>query len=174
MEPCIQYAKTADGVSIAFWTLGEGMPLVHMPVFPFSQIQLEWQNPEYRSWYERLAKERKLVRYDARGTGLSDRDVTDYSLDAVGSQNPIRVWSGDTLRCLGSLEAPCPHGGATLRGRVGGFLICGETDGILPPHTRAGPALGAARILSFLSHSARERGMRGLRGPVYSLHVRLL
>jgi len=26
MEPRIQYAKTADGVSIAFWTLGEGMP----------------------------------------------------------------------------------------------------------------------------------------------------
>ena len=27
MEPRIQYAKTGDGVSIAFWTLGEGMPL---------------------------------------------------------------------------------------------------------------------------------------------------
>jgi hypothetical protein len=28
MEPRIQYAKTADGVSIAFWTLGQGPPLV--------------------------------------------------------------------------------------------------------------------------------------------------
>ncbi len=28
MEPRIQYAKTSDGVSIAFWTMGEGMPLV--------------------------------------------------------------------------------------------------------------------------------------------------
>jgi len=27
MEPRIQYAQTADGVSIAFWTLGGGMPL---------------------------------------------------------------------------------------------------------------------------------------------------
>ncbi len=31
METRIQYAKTADGVSIAFWTLGEGKPLVVMP-----------------------------------------------------------------------------------------------------------------------------------------------
>ena len=83
MEPRIQYAQTADGVSIAFWTLGEGMPLVGMPTIPFTHIQLEWQLPEYRRWYECLAEQRKLVRYDHRGTGLSERDVTDYSLDAL-------------------------------------------------------------------------------------------
>jgi len=82
MEPRIQYAKTSDGVSIAYWTLGEGSPLVHMPVIPFSHIQLEWQIPEYRRWYERLAEKGMLVRYDGRGSGLSDRDVTDYSVDA--------------------------------------------------------------------------------------------
>jgi class 3 adenylate cyclase len=81
MEPRIQYAQTADGVSIAFWTLGEGMPFVHMP-FLFSHTQLEWQIPELRRWYEQLAEKRKLVRYDGRGTGLSERDVADYSLDA--------------------------------------------------------------------------------------------
>jgi len=83
MEPRIQYAQTADGVSIAFWTLGEGMPLVQMPSFPFSHIQMEWQLPGWRRWYERLAEKRMLVRYDSRGTGLSDRDVTDFSLDAL-------------------------------------------------------------------------------------------
>ena len=82
MEPRVQYAKTADGVSIALWTLGEGIPLVLMLSLPFSHIQLEWQMPEFRRWYERLAERRKLVRYDGRGSGLSDRDVTDYSLDA--------------------------------------------------------------------------------------------
>jgi class 3 adenylate cyclase len=81
MEPRIQYAQTADGVSIAFWTMGEGMPLVQMPVL-FSHIQMECQWPEFRSWYERLAENRKLVRYDRRGTGLSERNVTDYPLDA--------------------------------------------------------------------------------------------
>jgi class 3 adenylate cyclase len=83
MEPRIQYAQTKDGVSIAFWTLGEGMPLVQMPNFPFSHIQLEWQVSEWRRWHERLAENGKLVRYDSRGTGLSDRDVTEFSLDSL-------------------------------------------------------------------------------------------
>jgi len=82
MEPRIQYAQTADGVSIAFATLGEGMPLVDMPALPVSHIQLERQIPEWRRWHERLAEKRKLVEYDGRGTGLSEREVTDYSLDA--------------------------------------------------------------------------------------------
>jgi len=82
MEPRIQYAKTSDGVSIAFWTLGEGTPFVQMTNPPFSHIQLEWQISGFRRWYERLAEKRKLVRFDGRGTGLSDRNVADYSLDA--------------------------------------------------------------------------------------------
>ena len=82
MEPRVQYAQTKDGVSIAFYTLGEGMPFVMMPNMPFSHLQLEWQIPEYRRWHERLAERRMLVRYDGRGHGLSDRDVNDYSLDA--------------------------------------------------------------------------------------------
>jgi class 3 adenylate cyclase len=82
MEPRIQYAQTADGVSIAFWTLGEGPPFVHMPRHLFSHIGLEWQFPEIRRWHERLAEKRMLVRYDGRGSGLSQRNVADHSLDA--------------------------------------------------------------------------------------------
>jgi class 3 adenylate cyclase len=83
MEPRIQYAQTKDGVSIAFYTLGDGMPLVYLPNIPLGHIQMEWQFPESRRWYERLAEKRKLVRYDGRGWGLSQRDVTDYSLDVL-------------------------------------------------------------------------------------------
>jgi class 3 adenylate cyclase len=82
MEPRIQYTHTADGVSIAFWTLGQGMPYVEMPNLPWSHIQLEWQIPGWRRWYERLAEKRQVVRYDGRGSGLSDRNVADYSVDA--------------------------------------------------------------------------------------------
>jgi len=82
MEPSIQYAKTTDGVSIAFCTLGVGMPLVHMPL-AFSHVQMEWRFAEYRHWYERLAEGRMLIRYDGRGNGLSQRDVSDYSLHAL-------------------------------------------------------------------------------------------
>ncbi len=45
MEPRIQYAQTSDGVSIAYWTLGEGTPFVSLPPLLWSHIQLEWQDP---------------------------------------------------------------------------------------------------------------------------------
>ncbi len=66
MEPRIQYAKTEDGVSIAFSTLGEGMPLVLMPG-PFSHIEMDWQGLGH-GWFERLAQKRMVIRYDRRGT----------------------------------------------------------------------------------------------------------
>ena len=78
----VQYTRTADGVSIACWTLGEGAPLVYLAGGPWSHIEL-WQVPECRRWYERLARRRMLVRYEVRGTGLSERNVSDYSLDAL-------------------------------------------------------------------------------------------
>jgi pimeloyl-ACP methyl ester carboxylesterase/DNA-binding CsgD family transcriptional regulator len=82
MQPRIRYAITADGVSIAFWTLGEGTPLVYMTGGPWGHVEL-WDILECRRWYERLAQERMLVRYDIRGTGYSERDVSDHSLDAL-------------------------------------------------------------------------------------------
>lgn len=81
MEPDVQYTTTSDDVSIAFWTIGSGMPLVVMPPPPFSHILLEWQNPNRRSLYEQLAQTFRLVRYDGRGSGLSEREVFSFSLD---------------------------------------------------------------------------------------------
>jgi class 3 adenylate cyclase/pimeloyl-ACP methyl ester carboxylesterase len=50
---------------------------------PFSHIQMEWQLPEIRLWYERFAARHQFVRFDGRGTGLSDRDLRVYSLDGL-------------------------------------------------------------------------------------------
>jgi class 3 adenylate cyclase/pimeloyl-ACP methyl ester carboxylesterase len=83
VEPRIQYAKTRDGVNIAYYAANEGLPsLVYLPFTPFSHLQLEWQIPQCRRWYEMLSARRMLVRFDGRGTGLSDRDVSDFSLSA--------------------------------------------------------------------------------------------
>ena len=81
MEPRIQYAKTSGGVSIAYAKTGEGPPLVMCPMSS-EQFSLFQQIPEVGSYYERLGKGRLLVQYDGRGTGLSDRDVKDFSLEA--------------------------------------------------------------------------------------------
>lgn len=82
MDPLIQYANTQDGVSIAYWSLGEGPPLVFMPTLPVSNLQVEWQIPSFRTYIEWFARSHTVVRYDSRGTGLSDRKVPSLSLDA--------------------------------------------------------------------------------------------
>ena len=84
MEPRIQYAKTSDGVSIAYATLGQGTPpLVVMPFGSLDSLRLGWHIPAARRGYERLAKKRMLVRYDRRGFGLSERNVTVFSFDTL-------------------------------------------------------------------------------------------
>ncbi|UCD58913.1 MAG: alpha/beta fold hydrolase [Candidatus Hydrogenedentota bacterium] len=82
MRPQIQYTRTADGISIAFWALGDGRPFVQMPYLPFSNIEEELQLPEFRNWDERVARKRMLIRFDCRGSGLSERDVGKVSLDS--------------------------------------------------------------------------------------------
>ena len=82
MGPGIQFSRTSDGVNIAFWSMGEGTPLVMMPSMPWSHLQLEWSIPEVERWYLDLGHGRRLVRYDGRGFGLSQRDVPSLSLDA--------------------------------------------------------------------------------------------
>ncbi len=86
MEPRIQYAKTSDGVNIAYCVHGTGPPLIYMPFVPvFSHIQMEWQIPETRALYEALAEQTTLARYDSRGMGLSQRDVREFSLASLVS-----------------------------------------------------------------------------------------
>ena len=82
MEPRIQYAKTEDGVNIAYAARGEGPPLVWAVHHNASHQQLEWDFME--PILEPItAARRTLIRFDHRGSGLSDRGVEDLSLDAL-------------------------------------------------------------------------------------------
>lgn len=83
-QPQIQYATASDGVRIAYWAVGDGLPFVHMPPTPISNIQLEWEYPPCRAYYQGLAAHSRLIRFDCRGSGLSDREVEDYSVEAHG------------------------------------------------------------------------------------------
>jgi len=62
--------------------LGISKPPVGLQPIPVTHVQHEWQGPARRPWYQRLASEHTLVRYDNRGSGLSDRFNLDFSLDA--------------------------------------------------------------------------------------------
>jgi pimeloyl-ACP methyl ester carboxylesterase/DNA-binding CsgD family transcriptional regulator len=80
MEAHVQYAKTSDGVSIAYYAIGQGQPLVY--IAPGSHLEREWQYREQRAWLERLATGHRIIRFDHRGTGLSDQDA-EYSPEAA-------------------------------------------------------------------------------------------
>ena len=82
MGPDLAFASAADGTSIAWSSIGSGPTLIHLPGIPFSNVEAEWQIPVLRRAYSELAKQLRLIRYDGRGTGRSQRDVTDLSLDA--------------------------------------------------------------------------------------------
>ena len=102
VQPKIRYAKSADGTNIAYWTIGEGPALVYMPTMPWCHIQREWSIPEWRRRYERLAAGRTLIRYDARGFGLSDPrpgGVTpaDHADDIDAVLNALEVSQCDLL-----------------------------------------------------------------------------
>ena len=82
MEQQIQFCTTSDGVSIAYAAVGEGRPLVYACGWP-GHLALEWEKPVARDFLHLLAEGFTLIRYDMRGSGLSDRDVSDLSLDAL-------------------------------------------------------------------------------------------
>jgi class 3 adenylate cyclase/pimeloyl-ACP methyl ester carboxylesterase len=83
MPYSVQYATTSDGVSIAHWAMGEGIPLVIPPVLSTSHLEMEWQIVSRRATYEGLARGARIVRYDCRGMGMSQRDAIDFSTEAA-------------------------------------------------------------------------------------------
>jgi DNA-binding CsgD family transcriptional regulator/pimeloyl-ACP methyl ester carboxylesterase len=78
----VRYVSTRDGVSIAFAVSGSGPALVHMPNLGVSSLLLERAMPERRRWELALEQRFTVVRYDARGHGLSQRAVADLTAPA--------------------------------------------------------------------------------------------
>jgi len=77
----IRFCTSQDGVRLAFGVHGDGPPLVRVATW-LTHLQYDWDSPLWRHWLDGLAAGRTLVRYDERGSGLSDRDVSRISLDA--------------------------------------------------------------------------------------------
>jgi class 3 adenylate cyclase/pimeloyl-ACP methyl ester carboxylesterase len=77
----IRYCKAADGVRLAYATVGAGTPLLKSAHW-LGHLEYDWEFPMMRQFLLGLAKDHCLVRFDARGNGLSDWDVSEISLDA--------------------------------------------------------------------------------------------
>src|SRR5262245_32849965 len=81
-EPRIRYCRTRDGANIAFWSIGQGDPIIDAG-HPPTHCEMEWRIAPIRAWYERFAARHQFVRFDTRGTGLSTREIDRYSLDTM-------------------------------------------------------------------------------------------
>ena len=73
MEQDIRFCEL-DGQRIAYASVGEGPPLVFGAKW-VSHLEEEWDDPLARSFYEELAQNHRVVRYDRLGAGLSDRHL---------------------------------------------------------------------------------------------------
>ena len=84
MEPQIRYAKTSDGVSIAYCVEGQGPDLIFVSPPPFCHVKLDWES-FFSHIFPPLAANNRLLWFDWPGTGLSDRHSFDFSMGALTS-----------------------------------------------------------------------------------------
>jgi class 3 adenylate cyclase len=96
--PQTRYAKTEDGVHIAYQVGGGGpIDLVWVPGY-VSHLESDWEEPRVARFLHRLSSFTRLIRFDKRGTGLSDR---------TGDQH-LQQWVDDALAVMDA--AGCERG----------------------------------------------------------------
>lgn len=94
MQQEIRFCRAADGVRIAYAISGNGPPLVKAANY-LTHLEYDWNGPVWRHWLRGLAQHHTLIRYDERGCGLSDWDVSDFTM---------RGWVQDLEAVVNSLE----------------------------------------------------------------------
>lgn len=89
MEQTIRFVTTPDGVKVAYASSGKGPPLLKTANW-LNHIEFDWESPVWRHWFALLSGHHRLVRYDARGCGLSDWTDTRLSFE----------WQVSDLECI--------------------------------------------------------------------------
>ncbi len=77
----IRFCRAPDGVQLAYSRIGRGPPIVKTGNW-MTHLEFDLESPIWRHLYRELAKEHSLIRYDARGNGLSDWDAETISFEA--------------------------------------------------------------------------------------------
>lgn len=107
MKQQIRLCTTADGTRVAYASCGKGPPLVKTANW-LTHLDLERDSPAWGHWLAAHSRNNRLIRYDPRGSGLSDREVAQPDLDA---------WVAD-------LEAVVDDAGLKRFGLIGGCQGC--------------------------------------------------
>lgn len=113
--PTTRYAKAPDGASIAYQVLGEGPVDLVCATGIWSNLEVMWDHPAWTHYLERLARFSRLILFDMRGVGLSDRgpeppvlelqrDDVGAVMDAAGSASAV-VFGGARAAAMAMLFA---------------------------------------------------------------------
>jgi class 3 adenylate cyclase/pimeloyl-ACP methyl ester carboxylesterase len=76
----LHFCQTKDGVQLAYAKTGRGPPIVKTGNW-LTHLEFDLESPIWRHLYRELSSEHTLIRYDARGNGLSDREAPDVTFD---------------------------------------------------------------------------------------------
>jgi class 3 adenylate cyclase len=114
-----RYARTNDGISIAYQVLGSGeRDIVFVPQ-TFSAVEALWEHPTVARFFERLGGLGRVILFDRRGTGMSDRtggaasledqiDDVHTVMDAAGTRRAdlMAIMEGGAMAMLFAASAP--------------------------------------------------------------------
>jgi pimeloyl-ACP methyl ester carboxylesterase len=81
MDQQVHFCKAPDGARLAYALVGQGPHLLYLG-WCVTHLELEWEDPALRAFFEKLGQYHTILRYDRRGSGLSDREKKDFSLQA--------------------------------------------------------------------------------------------
>jgi len=79
-EQDIHFCQTKDGVQLAYSRMGQGFPIVKTGNW-MTHLEFDFESPIWRHLYRELARDHTFIRYDARGNGLSDREIPNVSFE---------------------------------------------------------------------------------------------
>ncbi|GAA3744850.1 hypothetical protein GCM10022239_20480 [Leifsonia bigeumensis] len=80
MRNAVSFTTSSDGTRIAWSRHGSGPPLVRVATW-LTHLDYDWSSPLWSHWLTELGQRFTVIRYDDRGSGLSDRDPQAYGLD---------------------------------------------------------------------------------------------
>jgi len=105
----IRFCEAPDGVRIAYAVSGTGPPMLVSTCW-LSHLQHDWESPVWRHFLEELGRFVTIVRYDERGYGLSDWDVTEHGLEArIGDLEAVADDAGlDRFALMGMAQGGPP------------------------------------------------------------------
>jgi pimeloyl-ACP methyl ester carboxylesterase len=126
VTPETKYARTGDGLSVAYQVVGKGpLDLLFVPGYQ-SNLELNWDLPAYARMLDRLASFSRLIAVDRRGTGLSDRL-------SPADHPPLETLMDDLRRVMDAVGSEQ----AALAGFLDGGFLCALFAATYPERTRA-------------------------------------